>query len=494
MTRLRDGRRTAPRAPEHAGHEEIPSGPPPLTRRIAANVIDVAVCLFPLLVGALIVNALRDEAGGGQADRFVFGTLAAAIAVVVTLWNIGHLEGRSGQSAGKKATGLVVRSTGSGTALGFRPALRRKASRLMPGSRPCHAEVVREKTAAAEGFQPFERDISVQALRRARIVGLLTLTVILVAVILASVAIGARPLTLAEIYHALVTPSGLDTDIVVRTLRIPRTLLAIAVGIAIGVAGALIQGHTRNALADPGILGVNAGAAFAVVLAVYLLGFTAPMQFIWFAFLGALLASVAVFSFASMGGGGASPLTLPLAGVAVGAFLMAMTNAIVLLDRASLDAYRFWNVGSVAGRGLDVLVQILPFLVLGVVLALASTPGLNLLSLGEDVARSLGTNIALNRTIGIVAITLLTGAATAACGMIAFLGLVVPHIARAITGPDYRWLVPFAGLCGAIMLLTADVLGRVLVRPGELQIGIVLALVGGPFFIALVRRRKLVSL
>ncbi|MCW4354481.1 iron chelate uptake ABC transporter family permease subunit [Hoyosella sp. YIM 151337] len=500
-------------APEHRGHKEIPAGPAPLPRRVVAGILDLAVCAAPLAVGGLIVSALGDDAGGGQADRAVFGAFALVITVVVTVWNVGHKEGRTGQSAGKKWTGLVVRDTDTGQAIGSRHALRRRsysalafvsiAGLLPSAARPAgttwadartKTEVVRESTATADGFIARERDISVRALRRARLVGLLTLVLILVAVALASVAIGARPLTLAEVHHALVTPSGLDTDIVVRTLRVPRTLLAIAVGIAIGVAGALIQGHTRNPLADPGLLGVNAGAAFAVVLSVYLLGLSSPLQFIWFAFLGALVASVAVFSFASIGRGGASPLTLPLAGVAVGAFLMAMTNAIVLLDRASLDAYRFWNVGSVAGRGFDVLIQVLPFLALGVVLALASTPALNLLSLGEDVARSLGTNIALNRTIGILAITLLTGAATAACGMIAFLGLVVPHIARAITGPDYRWLVPFSGLCGAIMLLTADVVGRVVVRPGELQIGIVLALIGGPFFIALVRRRKLVTL
>ncbi|WP_074390849.1 iron ABC transporter permease [Hoyosella altamirensis] len=486
MTRLRDTNAGAHQLPEHRGYEHVPAGSAPLPRRACAGLLDAAVCAAPLAVGALIVNALSDQYGGGQADRVVFGAFAVIIAIAVTGWNIGHLGGRAGQSLGKKWTGLVLRSSRTGQAIGFRAALTPRLTRA--------SETVLLSTATAEGFTPYERDISVRALRRSRLLGLLVLSVILVAVTLASVAIGARPLTLAEIYHALVTPSGIDTDIVVRTLRVPRTVLAIVVGIAIGVAGALIQGHTRNPLADPGILGVSAGAAFAVVLSVFLLGLSSPLQFIWFAFLGAFLASVAVFAFASVGGGRASPLTLPLAGVAVGAFLMAMTNAIVLLDRASLDAYRFWNVGSVAGRGFDVLIQVLPFIALGLVLALASTPGLNLLSLGEDVARSLGTNIALNRTLGILAITLLTGAATAACGMIAFLGLVVPHIARAITGPDYRWLVPFAGLCGAIMLLTADVLGRVVIRPGELQIGIVLALVGGPFFIALVRRRKLVSL
>src|SRR5690606_7067877 len=253
-------------------------------------------------------------------------------------------------------------------------------------------------------------------------------------------------------------------------------------------------GHTRNPLADAGLLGINAGAAFLVVLSIYLFGLSTPAQYLWFAFAGSALASIVVFGFASIGNGGSSPLSLALAGAAVAFFLQAMIQTIVLLDQTSLDGYRFWVVGSVAGRGMDVFWQVLPFIVVGLLVALASTPALNLLSLGEDVARSLGTNVVTTRVIGIAAITVLTGAATAACGPIAFVGLIVPHIARAVTGPDYRWLVPYAGLLGGALLVLADVVGRIVVRPGELQVGIVLALIGAPFFIALVRRRKLVSL
>ena len=201
-----------------------------------------------------------------------------------------------------------------------------------------------------------------------------------------------------------------------------------------------------------------------------------------------------VFGSASIGGGRANPLSLALAGAAVAFFLQALTNAVVLLDQATLDSYRFWIVGSVSGRGIDIFWTVLPFVLAGLVVAAAGSPALNTIGLGDDVARSLGTNIALTRTAGIVAITLLTGAATAACGPIAFVGLVVPHIARSIVGPDYRWIVPFSGALGGLLLLVADVVGRVVVRPGELQVGIVLALIGGPFFIALVRRRKLVAL
>ncbi|WP_442971981.1 iron chelate uptake ABC transporter family permease subunit [Rhodococcus sp. P1Y] len=478
-----------PNPNEDFAKEEIPRGPAPWPPRIAAFAVDLAIVLLPLGIGWSIVDSLRDDNGGGEADRFVFGAIAVAVAFGLFLWNHGFREGKDGQSAGMRWTNLIVRDVSTGDAIGV------KRSMLLPlGVGRSSTEVVREKTALDELFEPIARDNSVAGIRRRRILGLVILTLALAAAILASIAIGARPLTFAEIGHALLNSTGTDTDIIVRTLRVPRTLLALVVGIALGIAGALIQGHTRNPLADAGLLGLNAGAAFLVVLSIYFFRFNSPSQYLWFAFAGSAIASVVVFGLSSAGNGKASPLNLALAGAGVAFFLAAMTNAIVLLDQTSLDGYRFWSVGSVAGRGLDVLWQVLPFLVVGVLIAVASTPGLNVMSLGEDVARSLGTNIALTRTIGIVAITLLTGAATAACGPIAFIGLVVPHVARVVTGPDYRWIVPYAGLMGGVMLMIADVIGRVVVRPGELQVGIVLALFGAPFFIALVRRRKLASL
>lgn len=330
--------------------------------------------------------------------------------------------------------------------------------------------------------------------QRVRVLGVVVLVALLVLVMLTSIAVGARVIPLDGVWSALMAPTGSDDDLVVRELRLPRTLLGLVVGIALGVAGALIQGHTRNPLADPGLLGVSAGAAFMVCVAIYAFGITSVVGYVWFAFAGALVASVIVFTLGSVGNGGATPVTLALAGAAVSAFLGALTSALVLLDAATLDAFRFWAVGSVAGRGSVVLAQVIPFLVLGLVISLINAPALNTLSLGEDVARSLGQRVGLTRVVGVGAITLLTGAAVAACGPIAFVGLVVPHVARTITGPDYRWLVPYAGLMGGVLLLAADVIGRVVVRPGELQVGIVLAVVGAPFFIALVRRRRLVSL
>ena len=472
---------------EPYGKRDVPRGPAPLYLRALAGLLDIGIVAIPLVLGWYIVDSLRDDNGGGEADRVVFGGAAVAIALGLALWNRGFREGNTGQSSGKGWVGLVTRDTPTGDAIGPKRSLQRAFRRT-------GTEVVRESTATDEGFAVREKDVSVAAIRRRRLIGLGVLVILLGLVLLASVAVGARPLSFAEIFHALFDPDGSQTDIIVRTLRGPRTALGLVVGMALGVAGALIQGHTRNPLADAGLLGLNAGAAFLVVLSMYLFGFSAPSEYLWFAFAGSFAASVIVFGLSSIGNGAASPLSLALAGAAVAFFLQAMTNAIIIVDQSSLDSYRFWVVGSVAGRGFDVLWQVLPFLVLGLILALVSTPGLNVLSLGEDVARSLGTNIAASRALGIVAITLLTGAATAACGPIAFIGLVVPHVARAITGPDYRWLVPYAGLLGGVMLVTADVIGRVVVRPGELQVGIVLAVFGAPFFIALVRRRKLASL
>lgn len=477
-----------PTVSNDSAQRDIPRGRAPVRLRALAAVADLGIIALPLLIGWAIVDSLSNENGGGPTDRAVFGGAAVAVALGLLIWNRGFREGRSGQSAAKGWAGLVTRDTTTSGPVGPRRAL------WSLGRRDHRIEVVREVTATDEGFVPIPKDASIAAVRRRRLLGLLVLVVVLVFVMLASIAIGARPLTFSAIFHSLFTADGSQADIIVRTLRGPRTILGLTVGIALGIAGALIQGHTRNPLADAGLLGLNAGAAFMVVMSMYLLGLSAPGEYMWFAFAGSFMASVVVFGLSSIGNGGASPLSLALAGAAVAFFLQAMTNAVLIMDQSTLDGYRFWVVGSVSGRGYDVLWQVLPFLVIGLLIALVSTPSLNVLSLGEDVARGLGTNIALSRTTGIIAITLLTGAATAACGPIAFIGLVVPHVARAITGPDYRWLVPYAGLLGGVMLVCADVIGRVVVRPGELQVGIVLAVFGAPFFIALVRRRKLASL
>lgn len=332
-----------------------------------------------------------------------------------------------------------------------------------------------------------------------RFAGILLLTGVIAVMLIVSIAVGSRLIPLDEVWHALWIDRGApmsaaiaETVGVIDDLRIPRTLLGLIVGLAIGAAGAIAQGHTRNPLADPGILGVNAGAACAVVVGVYLFDVHSPLAFMVCGMVGAMVASSAVFGLAALSG--ASPLTLVLAGTGLSALLLAVTSAIVLADSTTLDAWRFWNVGSTAGRDLDVFWAALPFVGVGLILAVGSGFFLNVLSLGDDMSRSLGSRVAVIRVVGVVAITLLVGAATAACGPIVFLGLVVPHIARAITGLDYRWIIPYSALLGAALMLVCDVIGRIVARPGELQVGLVLAFVGAPFLIALVRRPKPVSI
>jgi iron complex transport system permease protein len=328
-----------------------------------------------------------------------------------------------------------------------------------------------------------------------RTLGLWLLIALTVLTCALSIAVGTRSIGLGTVWQALVdgsTPG--DETVIVRELRVPRTLLGLLAGLALGVSGALMQGHTRNPLGDPGLLGVTAGASLAVVLSIWLLGTASPSGYVWFAFVGAFLASVAVYLIGSAGRGGATPVSLALAGSALSYLIYALVQAITIRETAALDSFRFWVVGALAGRDADVVRQVAPFVVVGLVLAMVNAPALNLLGLGEDVARGLGQRIWLARATGLLSITLLTGAATAACGPIAFVGLVVPHVARAITGPDHRWLIPFSALLGVVFLLLADIVGRIVARPGELQVGIVLAVVGAPFFIALIRRRKLVQL
>jgi ABC-type Fe3+-siderophore transport system permease subunit len=333
------------------------------------------------------------------------------------------------------------------------------------------------------------------AARSRRLLGLAVLLALVVVAALASIAVGTRSIGLGEVWRSLFDGGpGTEESVIVRQLRVPRTALGLLVGLSLGVAGALMQGHTRNPLGDPGLLGVTAGASLAVVLAIAWFGIGSPSGYVWFAFGGALAGTVLVYAIGSAGRGGPTPVTLALAGAALSALLYALVRAVLVSDQQTLDSFRFWVVGSLAGRGPDIAWQVAPFIVIGLVLAVANAPALNLLGLGEDVARGLGQRIWPARVLGLAAITLLCGAATAACGPIAFVGLVVPHAVRAFTGPDHRWLIPCSGLLGAALLLIADVVGRIVARPGEVQVGIVLALIGAPFFIALVRRRRTAGL
>lgn len=282
-----------------------------------------------------------------------------------------------------------------------------------------------------------------------------------------------------------------DTDrLVILTLRLPRTLLGLMVGAALGLAGCLMQGVTRNPLADPGILGINAGAALCVVLAITFLGVGSPGGYVWFAFVGAAVAAVIVYGIASLGRDGATPVKLALAGAALSAGFAAVTQGFLLLNRTTFDQMRFWQVGALAGRELGTVGQLAPFLLIGCALAPFLGRTLNTLALGDDVARGLGAHVGLSRAAAAAIVVLLCGAATAAAGPIGFVGLTIPHVARMITGPDYRWTLPYAMVLAPILLLGADIVGRVIARPGEVQVAILTAVIGAPVFIALVRRRK----
>lgn len=327
---------------------------------------------------------------------------------------------------------------------------------------------------------------------------LLTLSVAALLLLCAlSMAFGALNVPLGQVWDTLLgNAPNARTDNVIWSVRLPRTALGLATGAALGLSGALMQALTRNPLADPGILGVSAGAAFAVVVSVGVLGVGSAYGYIWFAFAGALVASVLVQVLGGLGRSGSTPVKLALAGVAVTSLLFSLTSAVALTDPDALNRYRFWSAGSLADQDTHVLLRVLPFLAVGAVLALACAPALNRLALGDDVAKSLGLRIGLVRTQGVVAVTLLTGGAVAVIGPVVFVGLVVPHIARVLAqyaglGPDHRWLLPLSAVLAPCLLLAADIAGRLIDRPVEIQAGVLVAFIGGPFFIALVRRRRL---
>jgi iron complex transport system permease protein len=328
---------------------------------------------------------------------------------------------------------------------------------------------------------------------RRRILFVAALGALLVLCVL-SLAIGTRTIPPGQVIATLFGHGAPDVDAVIWGGRFPRTLLAIVVGVSLGLAGAIMQAITRNPLGDPGLLGISAGAAFGIVVAVATTGMAGLYGYIWFAFAGALVASAVVYLLGSVGRGGATPVKLALAGVAITALLTSLTSGISLIDPEALNRYRFWAAGSLAGQNLGVVLRVLPFVLAGVALALASASSLNGMALGDDVAKALGHRVGLVRLQGAVAVTLLTGAAVAVVGPVVFVGLVVPHVARAITGPDHRWLLPFSMVLAPVLMLAADIVGRVIARPGETEVGIIVAFIGAPFFIALVRRRRLAEL
>lgn len=328
----------------------------------------------------------------------------------------------------------------------------------------------------------------------ARALKLVLALLVLAGVCIASLAIGARPVTAETLVQVLTAYDPANGDHAVVLSRVPRTIIGLLAGAALGLAGAAMQGVARNPLADPGILGVNSGAALAVVIGIFVFGVTSFTGYVWFAFLGAAAAAVVVYAVASLGRDGATPVKLALAGAALSAGMVSMLNAVLVSSQQTFDSFRFWQVGSIAGRGWDVILPVLPFLAFGFILTLLTGKVLNSLSLGDDIARGLGQNVTVARALTALGVVVLCGAATAAAGPIGFVGLVIPHVVRAFTGPDYRWILPFSMVLAPVLLLSADILGRVILPPSEVQVGILTAVIGAPVFVWLVRRRKMAEL
>lgn len=338
--------------------------------------------------------------------------------------------------------------------------------------------------AAGRRDAPSSRSLGIRG------IGFLVLVAALGLAVVASLAIGARPVPPAEVVEVLLGRGSGQNAVVINDLRLPRTLIGLVAGASLGVAGTLIQAVTRNPLADPGILGVNAGAAFALAIGTGLLGVSGSLSTLSLAYVGAFAATVGVYAIGSAGRGGGSPVRLTLAGVALGAVLQGITRAIVLTDRERFAGMTAWESGSLLDRDLDLLRISLPFVIVGLIIALAIGGSLNAIALGDDLAAALGANVMLVRTCAIIAVMLLAGTATALAGPISFVGLMIPHVVRWIVGPDQRWIIAYSVLAAPVLLIAADILGRVLIPPGELPAGIVTAVIGAPVLIMLVRRRK----
>ena len=329
----------------------------------------------------------------------------------------------------------------------------------------------------------------------AKLAGLGVAIALLVGAVLLSLMVGNRAIAPGDVIAALFAYDDEDPlHLMVRELRVPRTLLGVVVGAALAVCGGLIQAFTRNPLADPGILGVNAGASFAVTFAVGVLGLTAPGAYVPFALLGALVLTVLVYALGSVGPSGATPMKLTLSGVALGAAFTGFTTAIVLQDHSTLQVMRFWGVGSIGGRTIEQLAWAAPLIAAGLTIGMLSARSLNALALGDELAVALGARIRATRIWVVVAVTLLAGTAVAAAGPIAFVGIMIPHAVRWFTGPDQRWVLGYSLVVGPTFLLLADVLGRIVLPSGELRVGIVTGLLGAPVLVALVRRRRVSGL
>jgi iron complex transport system permease protein len=336
---------------------------------------------------------------------------------------------------------------------------------------------------------PAARGSAVRHTTRRRTAGLVLATAVLAVVCVASLAIGTQNVGLSTVWGAVIDYHDVGDQWIVRDLRIPRTVLALLVGVALGLSGTLIQAVGRNPLADAEILGINSGAGLFVVSAIAFLGLSGIWTYIWFAFAGALFAMVVVYLVGMTGRATVTPVRVLLAGVAVGAVLDGIGFSVRLRYPRAFDNMRFWDAGALDGRPLEVAAAIGPFIAIGAVLCLIVARSLNVTALGEDLAKSMGGNVARTQALSLVAVTLLAGAATAGAGPIGFVGLMVPHAVRRFTGPDWRWILAYATVAAPALLLAADIAGRLVIRPAELPAGIVTAFLGAPVLVWLIRKR-----
>jgi iron complex transport system permease protein len=323
---------------------------------------------------------------------------------------------------------------------------------------------------------------------RAKAFGLIIGILVIAALVWSSIVFGLTKVSAQMVFDAIYHFDGSNEHIIIQDTRIPRAFIAAAVGASLAIAGAVMQGLTRNPLASPGILGINAGASFFVVFGISFLGLSSLTAFAWLAFLGAAVASVVVYVFGSMGSEGLTPIKITLAGAAIAAMFSSMTQGMLTLDERALDQVLFWLAGSIQGRDLEILLSVLPYLAIGWLIALAFGKQMNVLAMGEDLAKGLGQKTMLVKIMGGVIVVLLAGGSVAVAGPIGFVGIIIPHFARWLVGTDYRWVIPYSALLGAVLLLAADIGARYILMPAEVPVGVMTAIVGAPFFVYIARR------
>ncbi len=323
----------------------------------------------------------------------------------------------------------------------------------------------------------------------ARLGALIALCLVTVAVALCSVTLGASRIAVNDVLAAVLAFDGSRDHLIITTLRLPRVIAGLLSGSALAVAGALMQAATSNPLASPGLLGINSGAAFAVVMAMTVSGVVSSSTLVWFAFGGAGTAAIIVYAVASAGPAGATPLKLVLAGAVLTAFLSSLTSAMLIFDQETLDSVRIWTAGSLSGRTMAQVAAVAPYILAGLILGILFRRHVTTLSLGTEIALSVGQNQVLWRGISVAIVILLAGGAVALSGPIGFVGLVIPHIARLTVGVDYRWIIPFSAAAGALLVVLADVLGRTILASQSFPVGVTITMLGAPFFIWLARRR-----